>query len=108
VFPASTSCVTTEGWGSEEDEEKHEPEPVSYSAEAHAAFTTVKLFFYKNNIGKCDENIMNMERALSGLKRMVSTKQLSIKVFFFGGGGGGGKQVSCTQILKRIFCLLLL
>lgn len=63
--------------GSEEDINKHEPNPVLNFAEAHTVLQTVKSYFYAHNISKRDENILNMKRM----------KQLSVKVFFGGGGG---------------------
>jgi hypothetical protein len=66
-----------------EEEDKCETEAVPSFAEAHAALVKVKSFFYAHNISEhVEENILNMERALFGLKCKVSTKQLSIKDFF--------------------------
>jgi hypothetical protein len=57
-----------EGGGSgEEDEEgdEREPEPVPSFTEAHAAFETVKSFFYVHSIGEHDEQvILNLELVL--------------------------------------------
>jgi hypothetical protein len=51
--------------------------------EAHAAFETVKSFFYMHSIGEHDERaILSLELALFHLKRKVSTKQLPITDFF--------------------------
>jgi hypothetical protein len=44
--------------------DKREPGPVLSFAEAHAAFKTMKSFFYAQ-IGERDDNILNMERALA-------------------------------------------
>jgi hypothetical protein len=79
-------CDNRKGGGSGEEgeeEDKCEPEAVPSFAEAHAALVKVKLFFYAHNIIERDEeDILNKERALFGLKRKVLTKQLSIKDFF--------------------------
>jgi hypothetical protein len=66
----------------EEDEDERESEAVPSFAEAHAAFQTVKSFFYAHNIGERDEeNILNMERVLFDLKRKISTKHLSVQIW---------------------------
>jgi hypothetical protein len=81
------------GEGEEQGDER-EPEPVPRFTEAHAAFETVKSFFYAHSIGEHDEQvILNLELALFRLKCKVSTKQLTITEFF-------GKKVNFTQILK--------
>jgi hypothetical protein len=75
-----------EGGGSGEEEEEgdeREPEPMPIFTESHAAFETVKSFFYAHSIGEHDEQvILNLELALFRLKRKVSTKQLPITDFF--------------------------
>jgi hypothetical protein len=46
--------------------ETNEPEPVPSFTEAHAAFETVKSFFYTHSIGEHDEQvILNLELAVS-------------------------------------------
>jgi hypothetical protein len=60
-------CDDCEGGGSgEEDEEgdEHEPEPVPSFTEAHAAFETVKSFFYAHGIGEREQVILNLELVL--------------------------------------------
>jgi hypothetical protein len=55
--------------GEEGKEDECEPEAVPSFAEAHAALVKVKAFFYAHNISERDEeNILNMERALFGLR----------------------------------------
>jgi hypothetical protein len=78
-------CDDCEGGGSGEEEEgdECEPEPVPSFTEAHAAFETVKSFFYAHSIGKHDEQvILNMELVLFSLKPKALTKQLPITEFF--------------------------
>ncbi|KDR18498.1 hypothetical protein L798_07688 [Zootermopsis nevadensis] len=72
------------GWsGEKEEDDECEPEALPSFAEAHAALAKVKSFFYALNISERDEeNILNVESALFGLKRKVSTNQLSTKDFF--------------------------
>jgi hypothetical protein len=65
----------------EEDRDECEPESVLSFSVAQAAFQTVHSFFYLHNIDEPDENILNVERVLFGLKHKVSVMQLSIKVF---------------------------
>jgi hypothetical protein len=63
-----------EGYGGseeEEDKDKCEPKPVPSFAKVHTAFQTVQSLFYAHNIGRYDEYILNMERALFGLKHKV-------------------------------------
>jgi hypothetical protein len=49
----------------------------------HAAYKTVKSFFYAHSIGEHYEQvILNLELALFHLKHKVSTKQLPITDFF--------------------------
>jgi hypothetical protein len=68
-----------EGRSGEEEEDKCEPKLVPCFTKVHAAFQTVKSFLYMHNTGQChEENILNIERALSGLKCKFSTKQLSV------------------------------
>jgi hypothetical protein len=60
----------------------------------HAAFESVKSFFYVHSIGEHDEQVIfNLELALFCLKCKVSTKQLPITDLF-------GKKVIFTQVLK--------
>ncbi|KDR04029.1 hypothetical protein L798_04878 [Zootermopsis nevadensis] len=70
-------CENREGVGSGEEEadDECEPEAVPSFAETHAALVKGKSFFYGHNISE-------RERALFGLKRKVSTNQLSINDFF--------------------------
>jgi hypothetical protein len=79
-------CDDREGGGSGEEEEEGdecEPEPVPSFTEAHAAFQTVKSFFYVHSIDEHDEQvILNLELAPFRLKLKVSIKQLPITDFF--------------------------
>jgi hypothetical protein len=82
----SELCDDRDGGGNSEEEEegdKREPELVPSFTKAHAAFETVKSFFYAHSIGEHEEQvIMNLELALFRPKRKVSTKQLPITDFF--------------------------
>jgi hypothetical protein len=71
------------GGSGEGEEDERKPEPVPSFTEAHAAFKTVKSFFYVHSIGEHDEQvILNLELALFHLKCKVSNKQLPITDFF--------------------------
>jgi len=59
--------------GQEEEGEYYGLEQVTSFAKDHAAFRTVKSFFYAPNTGGGDEqNILNLELVLIFLKRKVS------------------------------------
>jgi hypothetical protein len=63
----------------EEEEDKHEPEPVASLTEAQPAYRTVMSFFYAHSIGKHDkQNTLSFELALFCLKHSVLTGHLSI------------------------------
>jgi hypothetical protein len=86
VFPASAGCLTIQEGGCGGSEENEcEPETVPSFVEVHAAFQTVKSFFYTYNTGESNENNQ-------------------LKFNFWCGGGGG--VTSDLQIDIKINCFI--
>jgi hypothetical protein len=79
----------------QDEEDKHEPEPVASFTEAHPAYRSVRSFFYAHSIGKHNkQNTLSCELTLFCLKHSVSTRPLSTGDFF------GEKDVVSKQVLK--------
>jgi hypothetical protein len=72
-----TMCVVGE-------DSEPEPEVVPNFAEAQEALVTVKSFACAHSTSDGDrDSVLSLESSFFRLRRRVSTKQLSIRVFFF-------------------------
>ena len=74
------------GWGNSWENEgraKYDVEPVASFTGPHAAYKTIKLFFYTYSIIEHDkQNILNLESVLFLLKYKTSSKQFWVTDFF--------------------------